>query len=453
MKKILFCIFVLFYVIGFDTAMCQHAVVQTNYPNDVERTIVREYNYPATVSYVETSVKHYFAYADASMTVTNCEISHDISVTDMELHGQFAYFCGYNTVSGVGVWGWFDVNTLISGALNYYTYDNFSCNVLYADSLFSLAVYEELGLLHIATVGSTTDGAGKKYACLIDITGTEGTVAGWNYEMGTTYCLDDDNFNYRAVSICVTDNYIVTAGPSLNISINECYKVHRRSNVFLSGGPQDRTHCFTDYTHRGHDMALAHIDNDNVASATYWYNYPGTLNGVIVNVFDAANLAATPFGTIPTYTMQAQVPSPAFRIKDLIYSRTKSELVLLLSEITSLSNGSIIAELPIPPSYVVPIDVTYTSSYSLSSLDGYNSDINFLAMGYDISNPSYATFFTQPLQMLPKCANNYSTYIYAPFLAAKSRVCPYTVCSGTFKCVQANSKAFKKDIDTICIEP
>ncbi|MBO7489389.1 MAG: hypothetical protein J6T88_03830, partial [Bacteroidales bacterium] len=105
MKKIPFYFFLLFYVIGYDTAMCQHAVVQANYPNDVERTIVREYVYPATVSYVESSIEHYFAYADATMTVTNSEISHDLYVTDLALHGQFAYFCGYSTVSGLGVWG------------------------------------------------------------------------------------------------------------------------------------------------------------------------------------------------------------------------------------------------------------------------------------------------------------------------------------------------------------
>ena len=63
----------------------QHRIVEVQYPSAVNQTIVREYNYPATVSYVETAVEHYFAYADASMTVTNCEISHDISVTDMEL--------------------------------------------------------------------------------------------------------------------------------------------------------------------------------------------------------------------------------------------------------------------------------------------------------------------------------------------------------------------------------
>ena len=82
--------------------MCQHAVTQAVYPNDVERTIVREYVYPSTVSYVETAVEHYFAYADASLNVINCEFSHDISVTDMVLHDKFAYFCGYNSISGPG---------------------------------------------------------------------------------------------------------------------------------------------------------------------------------------------------------------------------------------------------------------------------------------------------------------------------------------------------------------
>ena len=458
-----FLIFATVALFAIGDAMCQHAVVQANYPNDVERSIVREYVYPAMVSYVETAVEHYFAYADASMAVTNCEISHDISVTDMELHGQFAYFCGYNTVSGVGVWGWFDVNTLISGALSYYIYDNFDCSGLYADSLFSIAVYEEQGLLHIATVGSTTDGASEKRACLIDITGTEGSVAGWSYQMGVSICYGD-SFN-RLTRVCVTDNYIVAAGEADPGFCSEGYRIHLRGNPFMAGGPQDTLYTFTrggdSHDHNGKDMALTHTVGDTFASAVYWYTtQPSpTPDGILVNVYDIAQVLTGP-GTTPVYSKYCNLPQlfPTYTYKysifDLIYNKSNNGIVLLLNgEFPyGIGKGSLISELPLP----LPAggSSTYLQDIYLTSLDNYKNKQNFVAQGYDGADPKQSTSFTQPLSTLPICATtvNYSTI--PSNYSEKTHPCSYKVCADSFKCsivTQAASSTIP--IKTICIEP
>ena len=454
--KFLFFTSVVLFTIG--NAMAQHAVVQANYPNDVERSIVREYVYPATVSYVETAVEHFFAYADATMTVTNSEISHDLYVTDLALHGQFAYFCGYNTVSGLGVWGWFDIASLMAGNIVVYTYDDFVCNTLYADSLFSLEVYEQLGQLHLATVGSTTDGASKKRACLIDITGTEGSATGWNYRMGLSEC----EFNYfnRLTEICVTDKYIVAAGSTIHSFRSEGYRFHLRSDPFLPGGPQDsmyRFPCVTSYynspDHNGEDMAMTHISGDVFASAVYFYwNNTSTKEGILVNVYDISQILTVPW-TSPIYSKYTNIPGYSFYINDLIHNKTSNSLYLLTNvQITSSYMGSFITELSIPlPANINPV---YLQDVYLTSLDNYNGQQSFLAQGYDGNNPQRITYYTQPLSTAPLCANPQLSNTLDADYGAKTHYCPYTVCNGVFDCNKTPQAAkLTIPIEIICEQP
>ena len=453
--KFLFFASVVLFTIGNATA--QHAIVQSAYPSNVERTIVREYVYPATVSYVETAVEHYFAYADATMTVTNSEISHDLYVTDLALHGQFAYFCGYNTVSRLGVWGWFDIASLMAGSLSYYIYDDFRCDILYADSLFSLALYEEQGQLHIATVGSTTDDAGKKRACLIDITGTEGSATGWNYRMGLSEC----EFNYfnRLTEICVTDKYIVAAGSTIHSFRSEGYHFHLRSDPFLPGGPQDSMYifpCVTSYynspDHNGEDMAMTHISGDVFASAVYCYtNNINQKEGILVNVYDISQILTVPW-TSPIYSKYTNIPGNSFYINDLIHNKTSNSLYLLTNvQITSSYMGSFITELSIPlPANINPV---YLQDVYLTSLDNYNGQQSFLAQGYD-GNPQRIIYYTQPLSTAPLCATPQLSNTNDADYGAKTHYCPYTVCNGVFDCNKTPQAAkLTIPIEIICEQP
>ena len=448
------CLIIILFLCAAVEAVCQNAVVQATYPNDVVRTIVREYSYPATVSYVETTVEHYFAYADATMSVTNCEISHDLYVTDLALHGKFAYFCGYNTVSGLGVWGWFDISSLMAGSLSYYIYDDFRCNVLYADSLFSLALYEEQGQLHIATVGSTTDGASKKKACLIDITGTEGTAAGWSYQMGVSMCYGD-SFNLLT-RVCVTDNYIVAAGEADPGFCSEGYRFHLRSNPFMAGGPQDTLYTFTRYgdspDHYGEDLAMTHTQGDTFASATYCYHGNESRDGILVNVYDIAQILSTPAAS-PVYSKYTNIPGNSFYINDLIYNKTSNSLYLLTNGQIASYMGSFITELSIPlPANINPV---YLQDVFLTSLDNYNSQQNIVAQGYaGNASPQTSASYTQPIATLPVCATNINLGLSPCNYGAKTHYCPYTVCNSNFDCVKTpQATKFSLPIETICEQP
>lgn len=456
-KKVLLSFTILF--VGIGNALCQHAVTQATYTNNIEKTIVREYNYPATVSYVETSVEHYFAYADASMTVTNIEFSHDISVTDLAMHNDFAYFCGYNTVSGTGVWGWFDVNTLIGGSLNYFLYDGFVCSGLYVDSLYDLVVFEEKGQLHIVTVGSTTDVSGsKKRPCLIDITGTEGIATGWNYQMGISEC-QGQPFN-RLTRVCVTDNYIVAAGKTNPGLCSEGYRFHLRGNLFSASGPQDSLYTFTrgngSPDHDGENMAMTHTTGDYFTSAVYTYtNLPSQTDGILVNVYDIAQVLAVPAAS-PVYSKYVPIPSTAtctYTIHDLIYSQTTNSLALLSSGcFWGIYNGSFITELSLPlPASIKPV---YLQEIYLTSLDRYNGQQSMLAQGYDRNNIQTSTYYTQPLSTSPACVPDIPYYTSDAEYAAKTLYCPYINCTATFDCGQFNQgKPLVIGNDFICEQP
>ena len=60
----------------------QHRVTKALYPYPIVKTIVKEYVFPATISYVETTSSHYFSYSDATLNIVNCEIDNNLFVLD-----------------------------------------------------------------------------------------------------------------------------------------------------------------------------------------------------------------------------------------------------------------------------------------------------------------------------------------------------------------------------------
>ncbi len=418
------------FLLAVGTSWGQHAITQAAYPDAVEHTIVREHVFPATVSYVQTSTDHYFAYADAGMTVSNAAISHDIYVTDLAVHGDYAYFCGYNSISATGVWGWLYVPSLASGASNYHIYDNFVCGTMLSDSLYSLAVYEEAGMTHVAAVGSAADGNGQRLPCLIVISGHEGTPSGWQYQMGVSECV---NAFSRMTQVCVTDKLIVAAGQADRAMCGEGYRVHYRSAPFSTTGPQDTLHHFPDHHHNGIDMAMTHTTGDMVASAVYHYSDDvyGIVDYIWIKVIDFAQIITSASST-PVYSFYYNNSLIYYTIRDLVYSRTARELVLLMSQPSPGPWGnSVLAELPLPPT---PANVSYISDCLLLSLDNYNSGNNILAQGIDLNVLQNVNSVTQPLLTTPNCTTPLPARPTDKYVEGKWHYCPYTVFSNDFEC-------------------
>ncbi len=457
MKKLTLFHFLLLAAFLPQVGWCQHYNTSVIYPHAVKSAIIRSYDHPATVSYIEISTKHYFAYADASMQVINAEIDSNIFVKDLQIHDHYAYFCGYNFVSGHAVWGWFDINDLAASNFSYSIYDDFSCNGQMADTLYSIAVYRENGDFHVAAVGSTTDGIAKKSPCLIDITGTEGSVGGWSYRMGIPTC-EYDFFSFPT-KICVTDNLVVTTGyfGSYFYSVSEGYHVHYRSDLFLPGGPQDSLYVFPaniltypGEDHNGRDIQMTHTTYDNIAVATYSLVYPDTVvqvTGVLVCEYDMAAVIST-YAAPSLFAVHSNIPMSNYQLRGLTYSDTYNELILLLSgDFVYPGSGSIVAELPIPPAG--SCNSTFIPDQTFTSLDNYNSSSSFVVQGYDTPMSYPAVAFTQPLSSASLCGMTFNPTLYPHEYAAKSYYCPYSFCSDKFDCTEYTKTPILKLVNDI----
>ena len=120
----------------------------------VQKTIIREYSYPATISYVETDHEHLFIYNDGHLMLTKVPINMNISVKDFEIMNDFVYFCGER--SGTGLFGFFNVNDFFNVSQFYYiTGSTLSTTTSTVATLNKLVVYTSNGNTELVAVGKT----------------------------------------------------------------------------------------------------------------------------------------------------------------------------------------------------------------------------------------------------------------------------------------------------------
>ncbi len=419
----------------------QNAVTQAPYHTDIVKTIVKEFDYPATISYVETKTEHYFAFADQSMTVTNCEIDADIFVRDFVVIDNKVYFCGFRDgKSTSGIWGMFDILGLQNANLSYEVYEHFACNYDLVDTLHRLVVYNDnANILHIVTIGTTSDGYSTN-GCIIDITPNTSGGTAWTYNIGVTPTYSGERIN----RICVTDNLIVTSGPAAMHSNLDVYRVYNKNNLFMPGGPQDEIWHFPlsslhQYDHNPENYEITHINNDIVAMAIQIqdisYYYPLQAHyGILVMAYDMSALSNGSISTL--YSHYASTLTYKLNVESLRYTRTNDELLLLLNgNIPIPFNGthSIVAEIPL---LTTTATTSILTNQNLTSLDNYNSQQSSVCHGFDNIQPNKATYYTQPINTSPVCATTYNPLISAPDFITKWDPMPLTLCQEKFDCTK-----------------
>ena len=416
----------------------QQAITQAQFPYDITKTIVKEYTYPNTVSYVETTGEHYFAYADASMDVIYQEIDKNIYVQDFKIFKDAVYFCGYDKTSGCqGVWGYFNVLDLKSNNMPYNTYSGFTCKKQDVDTLHNIVVYDIQTAMHIVAVGTTTDGGTVKNGCTIDITPSAGGIYAWDYKIGVTPDATDERIKY----VCETDNLIVTAGSSSLFHEVETYRVHNKSNIFSITGQQDNVWYFSfsnnqAYARNTNKFAITHTIGDNVAMAFYSKElnvYPPNYHRVLFYEYDMSSLSLGIISTLNSLAVSTlQYP---FEVEGLVYSANNNSLSLLLTGYLPISPlngyGSIVAE--ITPG-TTSANLHGLTDRKLYSIDNYNSQQNYVCLGADMADYKNATFYTQPLNTNFNCTNNLTYGGLDPTFLTKMHTYPYALCSDSFNC-------------------
>lgn len=448
MKKYFLLLFMLLTAFN-DLCFCQNAITQAAYPHNIVKTIVREYVYPATVSYVETEKSHYFAYADQSMTVTNCEIDNNIFVNDFVIFDDRVYFCGLrNGNNPVGIWGYFDIVDLKHGNLSYEIYDVFVCGNNYVDTLHRLVAYNYFEQKiqdtskHIVVVGSVTDG-NRTNGCTIDITPNLSGSTMWNYTIGVTPDVTGERIN----RICTTKHYVITAGPAIINSDFDVYRRHYINSLFVAGGPQDEIWHFPlssvhRYKHNAENYEITHLDKDTVAIAIRTYDLdPPNYYGVLVTAYDMGSLYNGALNTLYSHYIE---PIGKANVQGLKYDNITRRLILLLND----NVASTVAEIPLSSPVVT---LNSLSNHILTSLDLYNGQHNFLCQGIDLSQPFVTTYFTQPINSYSMCALQNTIRANDPDFITKWNSAPYDVCNKRFDCIKLYQvSAFVINNDVIC---
>ena len=436
----------------------QHRIVEVPFSDKITNVIVREYDFPSTVSYIETADSHFFAYAKDSMQLTCAILNKQMFVRDFVIHDNRVYFCGYmNGASTRGLWGWFNMADFGGGFLNIKYYQEFNCAPQYVDTLHQIAIHVEKEELHMAMVGSCYDGIAKRRWCLIDLWGHAGGTYGWQYVMGIPFGSETSIYD-RLSHVCVTDSFIVAAGNFYNPAHSETYRIHRRDNVFF-GGHEDTIYIFplhnTGFIHDSVNFVMTPVYDNLVAVANKAYNneFGNPQNSILVNVYDMTQTLSIP-GASPVYTYNISVSNHMYySLCSIKYSKNKQVLHLLMSG-DSLPFpqpiGSLVAEFNCPPTASPNITYTFLDKRILLSLDNYHNQGNTLACGFDWNNASLLNYFTQPLQAPSICGAYSNLFYHETGYSAKQEYSPYTTCQQSFDCHARNFPIIKKGISTIC---
>ena len=437
MKKIIFtvCCIISLSVIPVSA---QHAITQAQFPFDITKTIVKEHTFPNTVSYVETTGAHYFAYADASMVIVCHEIDKNIFVQDFKIFDDVVYFCGYDVTSGCkGVWGYFNVLDLMNNIMSYSIYMGFNCEKPNVDTLHSIVVYEIQNAMHIVTVGTTIDKDNIKNGCTIEITPSTGGTYAWDYTIGVT-----PDYSYERIKfLCETSNYIVTAGSSGLYPQMETYRVHRKINIFSSSGPQDDVWFFSystyqPYLRNTNKFVMTHTQGDNVAIALQSKNINASPNDnfILLYEYDMSTLSIGAISTMNPLAVSTMMYP--LEVEGLVYSSNANSLSLLLSGnllYPPLNGyGSIVAEVTLGSSLA---NLHGLPDIGLYSIDNYNFRQNYVCLGVDVKNNRNAIFYTQPLNVNISCTNNTTYGGQNPTFLTKMHTHHYKLCTDSFDCI------------------
>ncbi len=443
-------VLILFYAC-FLTVLSNHAFGQTaltraQFPAPIQKTIVKDYVFPGTISYVETATSHYFAFADASMTVVCSEIDPQIYVRDFTIYDDTVYFCGINKSNGcLGVWGYYSTADLISSNISYNIYDLFTCNKEKVDTLHNIAVFTENGNKHIVVVGTVKDGANNRSGCTIDITHAA-TPSNWNYTIGVTAYNSGEDIK----RICITDDYVITVSTSSVYPDMETYRIHyKSSNLFPAAGPQNNVWMLSyptwgPYSRNTDKFAITHMYQNTVAMAFQSKDENTKYNGIILYEYDMSTL--TVGSTFMAYALVANTGMDSLDVEDLKYYAKTDDFVLLmngrLSGFPYNGMGSIIATIH-HGSNAIPMH--YSDAITFQSLDQYNYQNNYLCMGVDNNDPTHAVYYTQPINTATACMDANTFIGNPPCLMVKQEQWPFKVCSDSFAC------SIKKPISTLSI--
>lgn len=403
----------------------QNVLATVSLPGDVKEAIIREYEYPQTISYIKSSAGCCFALADNNLILTCAWLDCKYEVKDFEIFENLVFFCGADNSVGRGIVGWFDCAAMFYGGGGYHIYDNYymisdTSNTPYDTA--QVKVFNDLTIfdspeymseyIHLALVGETKEGV----ACVAEMIGLPYTN-NWIYTTGSSANLPSNQAE-TMTQVVSTDNYIVTGGTFEGYGSGVSMRVFDRNNMFASSTLYNEVHRYSASANPGEGrnypmeppFRMTAAEGDNVSTAAF-FNVPNiglympgmACHGIVTHVFDIYTTINYP-GSNCAYNSIVYVNNTTgfCGINSLTYSHPFSTLQVLAETKTLGPTETVLGEFSIPASPAIPY--TIVNNCWFYHHDNFDGETRWVSIGREKNNPCTLVFYTQPiLEAFPPC--------------------------------------------------
>ena len=402
----------------------------------VNKTIIRECNYPATISYVETTSEHFFIYnsgLNGNIQVISVPISTLLGVNDFVIKGDTVFFCGVR--SGNGFIGFFCVNDFFFSTHNFQLLASIMPSVSgTVTSLNKMVLYSSNGIRELVAIGKTSTG-------LDCVTVLQETSSMWTFQVGELPA----SYNESILDITVTDNYVITAGFRNSNPYYPSMRAYEKAHIFSSSGFQNTSFISIPFNNNTCDydctqLILTHIQSDTFALAAYWKPHiPNTVttpNGVYVGKYTVQN--STLGNNEIAYNSGVRVymvyGSGGWKLRGMTKPASNTSAFYLLhdSEFSVQAPVSMVLELPYNSFYtLIPstVMISYNPQIQFQSIDAYYNNTQCVMNGYSIPNPLELMFYQQFASLGDICLYHSNVPYYNPGMSEKNNILPFNVTS------------------------
>lgn len=404
-------------------------------PNAIEKTIIRELQFPASISYVETQTEHYFVYHDGSINPLEVvEINPNLYVKDFVISDDTVFFCGRNPVTDMGFVGHFEISSFFSLTSSYtYTGNPMFCPNGHVASFNKMTTFSLNGARKMGLIGE--DPTGQQVVAEIRYSPS---ISTYDYTIGELPATSNETF----MDIALTDNYVVTAGfRTVNNKRGINIRVYLKSTMLQVGvGPQDSSACFTSTMGVSFDfyddqLLLSHHKLDNFSLAAYAWDtnipplaatYIGIFNiGSTYSVTNAFTALTSQYKQSGNWMLRGLTPVEQSSHFYLLQNAEMPNYNNLVNMVFEMDNNTFVSA---AGGVYKPIRVN--SDLTLQSIDAHPSYTGFVTNGNRASDPPYLKYYDATVNAV-KCTMQDSVLFYAPTVLKHSPHQYFNITYGT----------------------
>ena len=400
-------------------------------PFDINSTIVKEVNYPATITCHNTVEKNVqFVYVDASLSTKEFILDYnELVVHDMEVLSQdTVLFCGEAFINGQrnAVVGFFKISEILTSLVNVRIQKDFISgeNSFPVVTLTRMVTYFSSNMVrHIVCIGSCVKVVNNEnvfYPCIVDISG---------YDIGTSGyiggCVRNANETFEDIDVATAGvwntPYVVTVGFDLSYGRYMGFRIYNPDNIFSSPNNIEDTLRLLRVDPSGtrkwldDGLSLSRISNGSVATVSYRKSDNGTSDqnaNIHIGKYSVMRMWNGSLNIMEQSQEIPFTPTSNRQMRDLIYSSKTKELVFLhtAKDLSTLELKTYYCE--IPENYLSSpssLEAFYYPDYELHRLSLYNNAANYLWCGVDTSLPFVSANGMFTFGLIKRCSE-YGVY-------------------------------------------